>query len=470
MRVQFFSILIGKTSVKPQREIFVAADEEAFILVEMAISDKIHFARRQKLDLLVLSPAENVQLRLQQLGHRFRLTLKRYSHLGEYESESSWFGQIPLIVAEKAEEIESLRAEKPTSFIVWLTSEKAEPEQIQNLLVKGASAALTQKDFDETVKFDFLCLQKIRAAYFPISIQDIFPMTEMTFNASIRLPLNQKYLAVLFRGFTLSEAKYRRIEQEGRLFIRTRETGDYLRYILNYNDGLGNGMRKRCRAFFLCLSAQYLDFLASLVLEAGPERVQKIQADYQKLEDLCGEILGYIQNRGDVDLWEVFQEALTNEIFEYWRGPWRAVYAGLVSETAKLGSPLEAMMAALLWDIAGFELPRDLFYEYADPKKERKSFAEKEIKNLPSLSLSWGETRGVLWKEGLTAILSDGETKSPEFWAVQTADLIDRGTRTFMLENKVTFQFLRKTIFEQKIQGDPELPPEIASALTVIAT
>lgn len=442
----------------------------------MVISDRSAYLRRQKLDLLVLTEEDAIQNRIQEMAHRFRLAKRYYPGFDAYKAESSIFNKIPVVLFVRAEDTERLIQTTPTSFLVLLTEDKMSPEQVRDLKRRGVSAVLDRHEFLDTVKFDFLCLYKIRAPYFPISLQDIFPMTTMTFNASIRLPLNQRFLAVVFKNFTLSEDKYKKIEKEGRLFIRNRDTADFLRYILTYNDGLGAGLRKRCRALFLCMAAQYLSLQELLILNNHGDEAETIQAAYKNLEALCTELAGYIHTAGDVDLWEVFREALVNEIFDYFRGPWIAAYAALIAEKSQRGNAVAVMMAALLGELGWAESSRELFFQYVEPHQDPLQLEEPEAREFPERSLKMGAEKKLPWSDEVQKIIQNwqpqmAKAETPvDAWILQMADQLDRGVRSFMEENKVTFQYLRKTLLEQKSKPDSGYPPDVIAAFSPILT
>jgi hypothetical protein len=444
----------------------------------MRIPNKSAYLRRQKLDLLVLSEEEAIQNRIQEMAHRFRLAKKYFPTVDSYVAESAFFNKIPIALFTRPEDLDVLVKTTPTTFLVFITKKDLTAAEVHDLKIRGVSAVLSEKEFLETIKFDYLCLYKIRAAYFPISLQDIFPMSTMTFNASIRLPLNQKFLAVIFKNFTLSEEKYKKIEAEGRLFIRNRDTADYLRYILTYNDGLGAGLKKRCRGLFLCLSAQFLSLQELLMVGQHADETETIQAAYKSLEDLCTEIVGYIHNAGDVDLWDVFREALVNEIFDYFRAPWIAVYAALVAEKSQRGNPVSIMMAALLGELALTDVSRDMFLQYAEPHQDPTGLSEKEWREFPARSVAMGNEKKLPWSDEIQKIIQTWQPQNlpaanvsdvpVDAWILQFADVIDRGVRTFMEENKVTFQYLRKTLWEQKSKSDSGFPPDVIAAFAPV--
>lgn len=460
---------------------------KVFVFVDLLYTDLVRnlektiLLKRQKKDLLVIAEEGDLVERLQRAAQQYRFSSKSFTSAQLYHDEISSYTrpQVIFTSTQKPEEVLALREACPHAYIVLIIKDELEDVHRAELLKAGGSVVMSHQEFFKTAKLEFICLQRIKGSYYPISLQDVFPATEMSFNAFVRMPLNQKFLAVIFRGFRLSEEKYKRIEKEGRLFIRARDTADYLKYILHYNDSLGNGLKKRCRAEFLSLASNLMALQEMIVFDSMKVQPPQLEALFNKVENACREIIKYIESNSEVDLWEVFKDALSNDLFNYWRAPWIAVYAGLICHQSKKGDPLSAMLTGCFADIGMFDIDREVFFEYMQKGPGMSKDNLPVLQTHPILSLnrcmSVELPLGEIVKSAMVSTherqdLKGYPNQSPpdkipaEAWAVQLAEMIDFGSRTFMVENNVTFDYLRKTIWKENFQEESCFPPDIIEA------
>lgn len=449
----------------------------------MSEKDISRILKRKKVDLLVFSEDEKVLERVQQVSFQFRFVKENFKDTAEYIDQIYDFTRPQVILLEKLSDIAKLAPQVPHAALILLGEKSLAAEEMQECRAKGLAAALSFFEFYSTPKFEFLALQRIRAPYYPISLQDIFPSTEMSFNASVRLPLNQKYLPVIFKGFLLTEEKYNKIEREGRLFIRSQDAGEYLNYIKTYNDGLGVGLKKRCRALFLQLSYQILRLYENMTYDSALDQTEAISTLWSDLQVTLQEIAGYVRNAENVDLWEVFRDALVNEIFNHWRMPWHMVYAALTCQRVGKGDPLNAMLIAGLCSTGLMDIQPETFFDFVHKGEEAlDERQQKELQKYPMLSLNRCLGAGLPLSEEVKSSLvliherQDGHgfpNQTPpenipfEVWAVQYAQGVDLSVRTQHVDASVPFRFLRKVTWEKQVQPEGRFPEHIAKLLSL---
>jgi HD-GYP domain-containing protein (c-di-GMP phosphodiesterase class II) len=155
---------------------------------------------------------------------------------------------------------------------------------------------------------------------------------------------------------------------------------------------------------------------------------------------------------------------LDGEFYLYWRAPWVAVYAALISLKSGQGDPLTAFMSGLFADLGLYDVEEAVVREYlfsetrSPLNEQRKSFEAH-----PILSLNRCLSKGFPINESVKAVLVCTHEQADEkgfpnqvpqaqlpieAQIVAFAEKIDQGVLTTMKQTGVGFRFLKEKIWE----------------------
>ncbi|AFY01428.1 HD domain-containing phosphohydrolase [Bdellovibrio bacteriovorus] len=442
---------------------------------------------RQKLELLILSEDEAILNRAKEVISRHYLTFKqmRYSELDAASRSELMRAQMVLMVQEQNEDLSAFAARVdqvlnlfPRSRIVTVMAASLSRENLEGTQNPRVTP-LSQSEFNRTLKFEYICLYRCRAQYFEIQIGDLFPMTTMTFPVFVRMPLNQRYLAVVYSNSVLSDERFQRVGKADNTFIQNRDSEKYLDYITNYYDTSGHGLKKRARALFLslCHGALYLNEI--LLFDFKSPGPGTFRSRYEALLKTASDLLQLLGT--EEDLWDLFREVLEGEFYEIWRAPWIAVYGAIISRKSGQGDPLTVLIAGLLTDVGLFDIDDRISREFLT--SEGRTVLEeqqREFNNHPILSMNRCLIKGLPLTEEVKAVMvctherfdekgfpnQVPADKIPvEALILQFAEKIDQGVLTTMKKNGVGFRFLKEKIWEAENNSGVAFPPAFLAAI-----
>jgi hypothetical protein len=182
-------------------------------------------------------------------------------------------------------------------------------------------------DMVSSFALEFFLFHRIFCEFYPISPSDLFPDTEVYFNAYHFLPLNQKYLPLVHEDFLLSEKKHKRIEKLKSLYIYKEDTALYVQYIEKYFDQFNVGLKKRAKARIYHINVEWRELLYSYLFER-----REIESNFVVRPDFTiwlDELMSYFSSSKDP--WSLIYELMRLPCFDYDRSLMEAVVACFLS-------------------------------------------------------------------------------------------------------------------------------------------
>ncbi len=263
------------------------------------ILEAVSLFSRFRIDVLVISPAVEILQRIVQVSERLKLTVHRVSNVSQYEKEFKEIGWPNLIILdlsvvnEKQVALETILALKtmvPHSYYTALVKDGSDAEFCQQLKDAGMNHVQVIDEVLRSMKLDFLLMQQFLLQYYPIELRDLFPGTEITFNAFHFMALNNKYLPVIFERFVLSDKKFKRLEKVSQIYIQSHALQAYQEYIESYYDSFNTGLQKRTKAAFLQLVYAYTQISGLLMNGEG-------DLNTAKNSEMLAQLLGFCESR-----------------------------------------------------------------------------------------------------------------------------------------------------------------------------
>lgn len=427
---------------------------------------------RQKLELLLLAEDQDAIPPVKELVARSHISFKHVRTLQELKNLESQFArpQILLILqneietlSEFSEKIDELLQVFPRSSVVTVLQDSSITEALAGTM-NPRVFPLTQREFRDTAKLEYVCLAKARAQFFDISLRDLYPSTQIPFTAYMRMTLNQRYLAVIFKKVILQDGKYHRLEKLNSLHVPFDEVDPFVSYVKEFNDTSGKGLERRLRALFLGVISKSLALNEYLLFDLKTLPQNEVDHLYRELEEAGRQLLEVLP-LGD-NTWDVLREASQNDLLKFWRAPWVAVYSALICAKSGQGNPLDALMAGLLADVGLLDISLEVYRAYLFQGPEALMESE-DFRAHPMASLNRCLSKKLPLNEALKALIVctheqadqqgfpnqvPSEKIPVEAMVVQFAERIDFGVRTTMEKTGVSFRFMKEKAWEKEEQ------------------
>jgi len=328
----------------------------------------------------------------------------------------------------------------------------------------GAHHLILFQEIRGSSKLYYLSALLVQGTYLPVPIADLFPSTEVSFNAYQKLALNQKFLPVVFSGFTFSDKKYRKLEEGKQVYIRRESLDDYRKYIETYHDRTGSALKKRCRTMMMTLLAQYSEIMLLLALDSEAEKKEQLAA---RIEEFVASALALVDYLKDCpDVWNVIAQSLDFKFCRFERGVYILAYALLIAQKAQLGQMKDLIMTALLCDIGILDLPAKAYKNiHTKPESQLDKEDLAKFQSHPMASLNRVLLRNLeVSTEVRSYIVCTHERNDLKGFPNQVpadkipveaklilfSELMDRRVRATLEDGLVSHDFVRKQVWEEE--------------------
>jgi hypothetical protein len=347
----------------------------------------VNLFSRLRIDVLLISASVDILKRIVQISEKYELSHHRVSEISEFEEGCYDIGRPHLIILDVSslhepqlalEKLYALQAMVPKSEFVCVVADDSDSSYNSLLRESGVTQVLTLSEASRSVKIDFLVLQKFLMDYFPIDLKDLFPGTEITFNAFHFLQLNNKYLPVIFEDFVLSDRKFKRLEKIKSLYILKEDAAQYQKYIENFYDAMSVGLQKRLKAAFLQVSMTFTQARSLLVLGEGAASHQKFELMLQACIDSHKKLIEYLKSSPE-PLNQYLQLFKAHSFFGFDRSLLLTGLSGLLAHMSGIADPDEVMKAALMSYSGIFSLDYLTYLKWHNQLENRWSEADKKV-------------------------------------------------------------------------------------------
>lgn len=456
------------------------------------VSDRIY----NRTDLLMIADDPELLLLGKEICAVYGFSADYFLNLAEFLSYDS-LRQSPAVFIlsllsrengdEKKAVLDSVRHVHPRVPLIAIVQGDESPAEMEMIKQAGATYIVNANEVLQTSKLFYLTSLVVHGSFLPISMADLFPSTEISFNAYHKLTLNQKYLPVIFEGFVLSDKKYRRLEVFPQVYVHRKDLDSYRKYIEAYNDRSGRALRKRCRANLMSLMGIYSELTLLLTMDAEVGRSEVLQQKLETYQQIFASLADHLKDCADV--WNVVIESLDLQFCRYERGPMILAYATLIAAKLTLPCLKDLALAVLLSDIGLVELPQNVYKNFLQTGPDGLSAEEAEVfKTHVDTSLSRARLRELpLPPELEQAVLCtherqdgtgfphqvSGDKIPEESQLIQFCEVLDRRVRQGLQNPATSHEALRKELWDlEKEHSDrfsAEFLDKIASVVVTSA-
>lgn len=362
--------------------------------------------------------------------------------------------------------VQTIRYVFKDSFICVVADKKIPQEDVDFVKKSGANMVFLENEFFETSRLEFVSSQIIRASYVPVKPSEFPKESVLEFTLYHLMPLNQKLLPVLPKGSPLNEARLKKLEGVGEVYVKRDEVDKYKAFVESHSDPGAGGLKSRCRAQYLSFCNSHAQLLFLLIDQSESASFKEGKWLYERCEILARDLLTTLSSVGEA--WDVVNNSSIGEFGSVERSPTVAAYAGLLSLLASIGEPVDVMVAALLSDVGMLELhPKVTKKLRADSDWTHLNNEEtEEYKKHPMLSLNRCLSRKLQIKDAIKELILcthervDGsgfpeQRKShripQEAQLIQLSEMIDRAGMVKMGQAKTSIADVRKQIINEQM-------------------
>lgn len=328
----------------------------------------------------------------------------------------------------------------------------------------GAQHLILFQEVRGSSKLYYLAALLIQGTYLPVPVTDLFPSTQVSFNAYHKLSLNQKFLPVLFSGFTFSDKKYRKLEASKQIYIRRENLEEYRKYIETYHDSTGAALKKRCRATMMTLMGLHSELMLLLTLDSEAAKKPQITAMIGEYVEAALALGKYLT--GCPDVWNVVAQALDFKFCRNERGVYILAYALLIAQKAQIADLKTLIVSVLLADIGLLDIPSENYKNIQ--RKTESQWSPEDVEKFRSHPM--GSLNRVMFRdlevtdEVRSVIVCTHERndlrgfpnqvpadKIPvEAKLIMFCELLDRRARATLEDGIITHDFVRKQVWEEE--------------------
>ncbi len=362
--------------------------------------------------------------------------------------------------------VQTVRHVFKDSFICVIADRKIPADVAAFVKKSGANMVMLENEFMETSRIEFVASQIIRASYVPVKPSEFPKDSVLDFTLYHLMPLNQKLLPVLPKGTPFNEARMKKLESVGEVFVRRDEVDRYRHYVEANQDPSALGLKSRCRAQYLSFCNSHSQLVFLLVDQSESASFKEGKWLYDRCEILARDLLTTLSSVGEA--WDVVNNSSLGEFGSVERSPTVAAYAGLMSLLATIGEPVDVMVAALLSDVGMLELHPKIskkLRQTQDPGQLKEEELQ-EYQKHPIFSLNLSLSRKLQIKDTIKEMIlntherndgtgfpkKEGGAKIPlEAMLIQFSEMIDRGAMVKMGQARAEVSQVRKDLMTKEM-------------------
>jgi len=252
-----------------------------------------------RLNFLCVGNESQVLTRCQELATEFEYSFLAVASVDEVLDLDSKYDLVQFVlinaVGLKKEDmtgiVQTVRQVFKDSFINVIVDRKIPQDVAEFVKKSGANMVLLENEFFETSRLEFIASQIIRASYVPVKLSEFPKDSVLDFTLFHLMPLNQKLLPVLPKGVAFNEARMKKLESVGEVFVRRDEVDRYRAYVESNPDPSGQGLKSRCRAQYLSFCNSHTQLIFLLVDQSENASFKEGKWLYDRCEILARDLL-----------------------------------------------------------------------------------------------------------------------------------------------------------------------------------
>ncbi|XGC80837.1 HD-GYP domain-containing protein [Bdellovibrio bacteriovorus] len=314
------------------------------------------------LDLAIISESNVFRQRAQLVGSLFTFECITFPSDEAFFMESNLFKNVSCILFDfcKPHDIKDItgtlhvaRQVSPSSYILVVCN-KMSTEEMDMAISAGASRIITQQEYYDSSKPEFVLSQVIKSVFVPVKTMDLVEGTALTFPLYHFMPLNRRFLKVFNTNSTLTKDFLTKFSNAGDLYVQRESLDLWQEYTSGYVAKDSAEALQKSRQKFRQLNESFLSLALLVSDRSTPATFAKGKELYSHCEKFSADLLSSLLDLEDP--WYIISSSAVGDYGSIERAPAVAAYAGFMSATLKVGNPTEVMIGALLADIGYLEL------------------------------------------------------------------------------------------------------------------
>ncbi len=429
----------------------------------------------KRIDFLLISTDSAKIARCQEIAKDFGYVYEVASSVDDFAERSEELGSAVFVLMDAkgvsendvAGMVQVIRQITIEGHIVTAIDSKLTPEAAAFIKKSGASVVLLENELALSAKLEFIASQKIRASYLPVKVSELVKNTNLECSLYHLMPLNRKFLPVITAGKVIDEARLKKLEEVGEVYVKREDVHLFKKYIDTFEDKSAAGLGRRCRAQFLNLSKTYTDLILLITDQSEYASYDKGKDLYNQVGTLANDLLMNLGALGEA--WQVVNNSAFGEFGSIERGPSVAAYAGLLSLMSGVGDPVQVMVAAMMSDVGMLDLHPRILKKIR--LKEEETLNEEDrahYENHPLISVNRSLGRKLplpdLMKNVILCTHERADQKGfpnkvrsekipMESQLIQFCELLDKNSVVEMGKERIDIQVTRKELFLKEYEN-----------------
>lgn len=426
-----------------------------------------------KTDVLVISDDPKMIKRTNEVCNDFGYTMASVDDIMKLMDNDALASGVPFVILssvktsneqEIAGLVQTVKQLSQDCYLLVVVDKKVTTDGMAFIKKSGANILLLEPEFFDTSKLEFIASQKIRASFIPAKAAEFKVGTKTNFALFHMMPLNKKFLPVLFASTEITKEKQVKMETVGEIYVRREDIGKYEKYLAQNMDKTAAGLKSRCRAQYLNLSSVYIDLVLLLTDQSESSSFVAGKELYEKTSNLANDLIVGLGAVGEA--WDIINNSAVGEFGSVERAPAVAAYGGLFSLLASIGNTTDVMLAAMISDIGMLELHSRTTKKFRGGSEVvLHPEEEEEYKKHPVISLNRALSRKLPIPENIKNIILTiheridqkgfpnrirPEKIPEESQLIQFCELLDKACALRMGQERIPATEAKKMVFDQE--------------------
>lgn len=319
-------------------------------------ADSLMSQRQQKI--AVISSDPKFISRAQAVGRVFNAQIHQFVSADQYSESEKLVAEMSFVIisaveaknqSETAGTVQAVKFMTPKCPIAVVVEKKVKAEEAVFIKKSGANVVLLEDEYLMNTKIDFFVARYLHGEWVAIKSYELIAGVPLTFSVNHLMPLNQRMLAIVQPGQSLTKEKLDKFNTVGEFYIHRDQLDSYVKLLKEHNDQSAAGLKRRCRAVFMNFVKIYKDLVLLLTDQSEAASYKEGSELFQKLTGLSSEVMTQLGATGEA--WDVINNTSLEDFTPVDRSSAIAAYAGLLSLMSGIGKPEDVMMSALIADL-----------------------------------------------------------------------------------------------------------------------
>nr|BFD64852.1 hypothetical protein BdHM001_35330 [Bdellovibrio sp. HM001] len=309
------------------------------------------------IDLVSVSKNEAFLKRVEFIKNEFSFESKTFADVDEFYDAEETLKRAKCILLdciyrtpfEIAGLVQTCRHVADKSYIIVVTGSRLLEDEAKNIHKSGTSLIVTEEDFFNSSKVEFVTSQIVRTTFVPLKVKDLVAGTAIDFTVHHLLPQNKKFLKIAKPGTVVSQEFINKFSTINELYVHRNEAEGLIEYTKTVSGSEEDSVLRACRAQFLKLKHGFTELVLLVSDQTSAANFDAGKALFEKINSYVIDLSNTLIKLDDP--WTIINNSNIDDYGSLERGPAIAAYASVIASKLKHPNVRDVMLGALLSDI-----------------------------------------------------------------------------------------------------------------------